>query len=366
MNILKLLVFIPAVLGNLFDFVDECRFNDIPLIHQIPLDARDFPCSTEGNFRSTHRPRDVNELKVGDIDIVGAIGDSLTAGFAAEAESLVEIFTESRGVSWSIGGRDSWEEGIKTFPNIVKKYNPNLKGMSINSTNAREPSEIEGYNLAITGSIARDIPDQANKLLELLGEDEVNWKHINIFIGGNDLCAVCKNDESHLPANYVGYIEQALHTLAKIPRTFVSIVNVINVNQLNAFATGLCPYLHMLECPCIAGSKDDIERVIQTTIDYHRMVRDLVVTFPTTKEFTVVLQPFMEHIQFREEPQRNLLSPDCFHFTQFTHSSAGIYLWNNLLEPFGRKTGAWNMSNTVHCPTETTLLQTIDNFIEYN
>ena len=245
-------------------------------------------------------------------------------------------------------------------------YNPNLKGMSINSTNARKPSEIEGYNAAITGSIAKNVPDQALILRDLLVDDTKNWKHINIFIGGNDLCAVCYGDDAQLPVNYVGYIEEALRIISIIPRVFVSVVNVINVNELNVFATGLCPFLHMVECPCITGSKEDTASVIKAVGDYHELVREMINTFPKNKEFTVVLQPFMEHVEFEEEPQRNLLSPDCFHFTRITHSSAGLYLWNNILEPVGQKTSFWNMSNEMVCPREDTFLKTIENSINLN
>lgn len=41
----------------------------------------------------------------GDIDIVGAIGDSLTAGNGAFALNIVQIIIENKGVSWSIGGQ---------------------------------------------------------------------------------------------------------------------------------------------------------------------------------------------------------------------------------------------------------------------
>ena len=88
MNLLKSLLFIPVVFGfnsHLYEFVDKVGINDIKLINQTSLEQRKFPCPTDGKYRSKHRPTDVNHLKVGDIDIVGAIGDSLTAGFAAEA-----------------------------------------------------------------------------------------------------------------------------------------------------------------------------------------------------------------------------------------------------------------------------------------
>lgn len=62
-----------------------------------------------------------------DIDVVMALGDSLTAAFGAGAGSIFSVFTEYRGMSWSIGGDNSVAKTF-TLPNILKNYNPNVKG----------------------------------------------------------------------------------------------------------------------------------------------------------------------------------------------------------------------------------------------
>lgn len=45
-----------------------------------------------------------NGIYSGDIDIVAAMGDSITAGTGANALTLFEFSTENRGLSFSIGG----------------------------------------------------------------------------------------------------------------------------------------------------------------------------------------------------------------------------------------------------------------------
>jgi hypothetical protein len=45
----------------------------------------------------------VHSLRPGDIDVVGAMGDSLTAGSASAAADLIEVIIENRGMSWSGG-----------------------------------------------------------------------------------------------------------------------------------------------------------------------------------------------------------------------------------------------------------------------
>lgn len=72
----------------------------------------------------------VHKLRPGDIDIVGAIGDSLTAGNGALATNILQVVIENKGVSWSIGGQGSWHKYL-TLPNILKVFNPNLYGYSL-------------------------------------------------------------------------------------------------------------------------------------------------------------------------------------------------------------------------------------------
>ena len=359
MKLLKLLMCsLPGVFAikkEFLNLIDNTKLGKLQLINEIKIEPVEFPCPTHIKTRSDEPPTDVNKLHVGDIDIVAAMGDSITAGFAAEARSLTEIFIESRGVSWSIGGRD----GFDTFPNIMKRYNPNLKGMSINSTNARYPGEVQGNNVAVTGSIARDMPGQAQQLLDTLGSDDKHWKHITMFIGANDLCRVCKNMKLHSPTAYINYIEEALMILSEIPRTFVSVVNVIDMSLLERFTEGLCPYLHLIECSCVTVI-DEVKYIMTL---YHSLVHELVNSFHDRGDFTVVVQPFLENINFKMPPQRELLSADCFHFTLLTHASAGINLWNNIIQPIGGKDNVWNVSNHITCPTEHTLLKTRNNSI---
>ena len=51
---------------------------------------------------SEEKPNSVHKLKPGDIDVVAAIGNSITAGAAALSKNIFEPY-EYRGVSFSIG-----------------------------------------------------------------------------------------------------------------------------------------------------------------------------------------------------------------------------------------------------------------------
>jgi len=93
-----------------------------------PMDK--FFCDVNGpGGRSPIPPMSVHKLRPGDIDIVGAMGDSLTAGNGALANNIVEVLIENKGVSF-MGGQANWRKFL-TVANILKEFNPNLYGYSL-------------------------------------------------------------------------------------------------------------------------------------------------------------------------------------------------------------------------------------------
>lgn len=69
-----------------------------------------FPCknmTSPGLGRSSVRPTSVHKLRPGDIDVVGAMGDSLVAGNGALEEFAMGTLIEYRGVSWAAGTADN-------------------------------------------------------------------------------------------------------------------------------------------------------------------------------------------------------------------------------------------------------------------
>lgn len=88
----------------------------------------EFFCDINGaGKKSRSVPTSVHKVTPGDIDVVGALGDSLTAANGAFAVDSLQTLLEGRGVSWSIGGRENWRTFL-TLPNIIKEYNPKLYG----------------------------------------------------------------------------------------------------------------------------------------------------------------------------------------------------------------------------------------------
>ena len=99
--------------------------NEYPKSEPFFCDAKNGP-----GKRSAVRPTSVNELRPGDIDIIAAMGDSITAGNGLVAGSILDVAIENRGMSWSIGGQATWRRFV-TLPNILKEFNPQLYGYSL-------------------------------------------------------------------------------------------------------------------------------------------------------------------------------------------------------------------------------------------
>lgn len=90
-----------------------------------------FFCDIQGpGRRSATVPDSVHKLTPGDIDIIGGLGDSLSAANGAMAVNYVQLLTENKGISFTAGGQETWRE-ILTVPNIIKAYNPNLYGYAL-------------------------------------------------------------------------------------------------------------------------------------------------------------------------------------------------------------------------------------------
>jgi phospholipase B1 len=121
------------------------------------------------NPRST-KPTSVRDLRPDDIKVIGALGDSITAGFAAtglkDPSKPIDISSifEQRGVSWSIGG----DKGAITVANYFKSYNPKIVGASVGEHIAnlcygiicppfQYKPELDRFNAARSGALASNL-----------------------------------------------------------------------------------------------------------------------------------------------------------------------------------------------------------------
>ena len=118
------------------------------LSYDVEPTGSDFPCRA---LNGTTKPTSVHRLRPSDVNVVAALGDSITAAFGAKSSDLLTLFIEYRGVSWTIGGEKALDK-VTTLPNILKKYNPKLKGFSVRETIPLIPLPKNArFNVAVTG-----------------------------------------------------------------------------------------------------------------------------------------------------------------------------------------------------------------------
>jgi len=317
--------------------------------------------------RSSTVPTSASKVRVTDIDITAAVGDSITAGFGALASTIFGIFTEYRGVSWSIGGdtdkRDPYGQTIETLPNIIRRYNPNVEGFSTGT--GKQSASNSRLNRAVSGAVARDIPGQVEDLLiklQAYPNWQTKWKHVTLWIGGNDLCIVCKGDAHVQPQAYANYITSALKTLQdRSPRTIVSLVSAIDVTRLYPLSAGFfCGLLHGYECPCGTSSNAATRAITANmAVEYNKLLRAIPShpDFNVKDDFVVIYQPIYENttIPMRPDgsPDDEYFAPDCFHYSGVGQECSSVGLWNNLVEKVNLKRKDWVPQDPIECPKET-------------
>lgn len=169
---------------------------------------------------------------LGDIDVIAALGDSLTAASGASSVRMSDLILENRGLSWSIGGQWNWRNA-STLPNILKEYNPNLVGYS--KQDAWTYHTESQFNMAEIGASSADMPYMAKMLVQRIKQDKrINfkkaWKMVTITIGGNDICSfICTMEEPEsLPRKHKQRLMKTLRYLRdNLPRFVFYAYNAI-------------------------------------------------------------------------------------------------------------------------------------------
>ncbi|KAM6221123.1 phospholipase B1, membrane-associated [Rhynchocyon petersi] len=317
-------------------------------------------------------PTSVHRLKPADIKVIGALGDSLTAGNGAGSTpgNVLDVLTQYRGLSWSVGG-DQNISTVTTLANILREFNPSLKGFSVGTGKENTPGAF--FNQAVAGDRAEDLPVQARRLVDLMKNDtrinfQEDWKIITMFIGGNDLCDFCNDQDRYSPQNFTDNIRKALDILhAEVPRTFVNLVlvlEIVNLRELYQEKKVYCPRLILRSlCPCVLKFDDntpELATLIRMNKMYQERTYQLIESgrYDTGDDFTVVIQPFFEKVDMPKNseglPDNTFFAPDCFHFSGKSHARAASALWNNMLEPVDQKTAQHNFENktNITCPDQ--------------
>jgi phospholipase B1 len=305
---------------------------------------RVFPC--EPLHHQPHRRAEtVHELTPRDIAAVGALGDSVTAGFGARASSLIDLIVEARGASWSIGG----DGDASTIPNFFRVYNDQLDGFSLGNGAAGQ-----GFgDASVSGAVAPDMLGQAQTLVSSMQTSmgpeayREDWKLVTVWIGGNDICSRATSAEE-----YIDEVEASLdYLLANMPKVFANLVTAVDVGKLyDITGTDLgCTVVRPTVCPRGA----DRETSAQEAAAYQRGISELAL-LPKydLADFTVVDQPWYTNFEVLGNVDRSYLAPDCFHYHTSGQEFAALATWNNIFQPVGAKQLDYRVGEPVVCPTE--------------
>lgn len=305
----------------------------------------EFTCNVSGTI-SPEVPTSVHQLRPGDIKVVAAFGDSITAGNGLGAETLPQVAIENRGESFSIGGDESLEAGVVTLPNILRKFNPDLKGYS-RCSSTEDNVYRSWFNVARPGATNDDMLSEAEDLVERMKADPLvnyleDWKLLTFFVGGNDLCGSCEG--KHSAQDYYSWFNRTLTYLSgEMPRTLVNLVSMFDVSPLQNLSTGYaCDLLQWGFCAC-ARNWTTLPALRPLQLEYHEQFVKLAndPRFNNRTDFAVVVQHHMRDLVPPTDENGNyqdgFLSPDCFHPTRVAHQGFAVWLWNTMLIPVNQK-----------------------------
>ncbi|XP_073821139.1 phospholipase B1, membrane-associated-like [Musca autumnalis] len=312
----------------------------------------EFPCALNGT-RSPVVPANIHQLRPGDIDVVAAIGDSLTAGNGAMSATALGAYTEFRGMSFSGGGMEDWTT-ILTLPNILKVFNPNLYGFATENVLARDKGSY--LNVAEPMMLSRDLLYQVQVLIQRMQQDPLidmqkHWKLLTIFVGSNDFCTdMCHHDNIFLfLKKHEEDLRKALTVLRNnIPHLVVNLIpapNFVYLKQQMQNLPGLCSIPQGFSCSCLVNrfySPEYLQRASEFITRWQAIDEHIssLAEFQTD-DFSVIYHSFMANLTIPNlstgDTDMRYFGKDCVHFSQFGHAAMANLLWNNMLQPSGQK-----------------------------
>ena len=298
-------------------------------------------------------PTTVSELHPAHVSLVMAMGDSITAAFAARSTPY-----EDRDMSWSIG-RGSAKD--PTLPWLLSAYTNTTHPLEGFSTKAEAPKDIlnlphDDYHpstdaLNVAESMAAvslgSLDEQWGFLSSALGsyaDVDERWKVFTLLIGANDVCDKCDAPISDaFLSNWTAGVSATLGRVASgMRRVYVNLVPLLDLSSVARLQRDnlFCHILHdvLKECGCVRPKATSAE-LAQLDQNVHTLTAALGriasewtqrLTEQGRTDMAVVFQPFMANAGARMEIDF-LSGLDCFHPSRRGHRSIAIGLWNSML-----------------------------------
>ncbi|OAC98737.1 hypothetical protein MUCCIDRAFT_114978 [Mucor lusitanicus CBS 277.49] len=330
-------------------------------------------------------PQSVHDLRMDDIKVVGALGDSITAGFGIMGFdttinpiiAALNSYNEYRGLSYSIGG----DEDAFTIPNYVKHYQSSVTGYSkgkhigeycnADKCVAEYSPEDDQLNAAQSGAIAMNLDHELDYLIPQMksmeGVDfENDWKMINIQIGSNDMCGACNGSymDEVTPDKFGGYVEAAVERIHdSIPKVLINLISTFNVSELFPITEGQAycrpknndssTIGNRKSCSC-GNSEEGLQKMFNLTAAYNEKLHAIYEKYQQNKSdtFAVVYQP--ANLNITGFPLEFFSNLDCFHPSLMGHQWVSKIVWNMLFSKQSMKPAVlnFNANETIYCPVD--------------
>ena len=322
-------------------------------------------------------PTNVRDLRIDDIGVVLALGDSITAGLNSEfafgdySETnpcpKAPVQLEFRGSSYATGADD----GIFSIGNAIKHYNPNVIGLSKGQTSMEicygiycpvgtkwRPfnSTVNGLNAAESGAWAnsQDLTNQFSYLslfYKTFVPPPANpWKLAIITIGFNNACLACISSLQTLFFTADQYEYNLLQTMERLRLEYGKMVVLLQTpfqfNTLRGimYENPICKALHdspkgKRGCRCVTTdegvAKMDLliqeyaARAAKVSNEYRAKNYD---------DFAVVNDAGLFNTNIVNVTAPEILSGmDCLHPNIHSHQRMAVSMWNNIFKPAGEK-----------------------------
>lgn len=308
-----------------------------------------FPCPLN-NTRSRTVPTSVERLRPGDIDIIAAMGDSISAGNGIMSTNALHMLNEFRGMVFSGGGLGSWRT-LLTLPNILKVFNPKLYGYATGNALVVN-HQISHLSIAEPMVMSHDLLYQARVLIDLLQRDphvdmQQHWKLVTIFVGSNDLCTdMCHwDDPQKFLDQHARDLRDAFRLLRdNVPRLVINLIAVPNILLTMKHMQRVplpCFMVQRIACHCLISDRmtSAQRRQRQQTILRWQQIDMAVARLPEfqREDFAIVAHPVVTNMTTPlladGQVDWRIFSNDCFHFSQRTHAMVSNQLWNSMLLP---------------------------------
>lgn len=330
-------------------------------------------------------PKSVHDLRMDDIKVVGALGDSITAGFGimgfdTAIDPIIAVLNsrnEYRGLSYSIGG----DKDAFTIPNYIKHYQSNVTGYS-KGKHIGEYCDADGcmgtyspeddqLNAARSGATAMNLNHELDYLIpEMMSMEGIDfqndWKMINIQIGSNDMCGACNSSymDEVTPEKFTGHVEAAIKRIHdNIPNVLVNLISTFNVSELFPLTEGQAycrpknndssTIGNRKSCPC-GNSEEGLQKMFNLTAAYNEKLHAIYEKYQQNKSdtFAVVYQP--AHLNITGFPVEFFSNLDCFHPSLMGHQWVSKVVWNMLFSKQSMKPTVlnFNANETIYCPVD--------------